>query len=374
MRGGHQDAFCTSVNEEGHKHFNKMAAKFARKYASFNQTQDGMLDWVNRDKIWEEAGRLANCPSPDVSPSPLTTESDTAAAADMVQRMGVPLAYTNNWSSGVRYTIRAGRPSRWGATLLSSKVRVTRHELLTLVCTRLDIPTPKESAPKWADIARVLTHLQLRCYGTLTTAHPARTFVGISPTQPRRRDFVRICGTDKGKTTCLSAQLLMFVKISGFTNDELDGGIRLPENLRNPKLKDQHTAVWALVRWLSPHPDALLRDKKMRPICPSPFDMNHALWKFTNLDSSRSSFPEFLPSRITGGKAIHEQLDMFDGSDLHARLACMQNEAFARYDLLQPESFQTFMNCTRVNQDQSSILETITIPFHDTSDSKFNFS
>ena len=112
IRGGHHDAFCTSVNEEGHKHFNKMAAKFARKYASFNQTQDGMLDWVNRDKIWEEAGRLANCPSPDVSPSPSTTESD--AAADMVKRLRVPLTYTNNWSSAVHYTIRAGRPSRWG--------------------------------------------------------------------------------------------------------------------------------------------------------------------------------------------------------------------------------------------------------------------
>jgi hypothetical protein len=165
----------------------------------------------------------------------------------------------------------------------------------------------------------------------------------------------------------------MFVEISGFTNDALDGGIRLPENLRNPKLKDKLSVVLALVRWLSPHPDALLRDKKLRPICPSPFDMNHALWKFTNLHSSRSSFPEFLPSRVTGGRAIHEQLDMFDGSDVRTRLRCMQNEAFARYDLLQPESFQTFMNCTRVNQDQSSILETITIPFHDTSDSKFNF-
>ncbi len=65
----------------------------------------------------------------------------------------------------------------------------------------------------------------------------------------------------------------MFIEVSGFG---VDSGIILPHHLRHPE-PNTSTVTLALVRWMSPHPDALLRDSEHRPLCPSPFDINHAL-------------------------------------------------------------------------------------------------
>ena len=358
MRGGHHDAFCTVVPEAGHKHFNKMAARFSRKYASLNQSQDGMLSWVNRQKVWSEVVRLSKrqqqavaTPSQNTVPPP---SQDTASTATtfMTKKLTTPLSYTEGWH-GKSFSIRHGRPGNWGSRLLSSKVRVTRHELLTLICQQLGTKEPER-----ADIERVLTNLHLRCYGTLKTTDPDRTFVGISTTQPRRRDFVRLGGHGKDpQTTCLSVQVIMFVKVSGFVKNPSEDELELPEELRHPP-SNYKNVVFTLIRWLSPHQDAILRDEQLRPICTTPFDINHALWKFSLLQSRRVSFN---PT----ANAFASQLHMFDGKDTASRLECAENEAFAYYDLIEPESLSTFMNCTRVNLDQNDIMETITFPFHD---------
>ena len=47
----------------------------------------------------------------------------------------------------------------------------------------------------------------------------------------------------------------------------------------------------------------------------------------------------------------------------HARQQSVDRESSARFDLLQPQTFETFLNCTVVNDDQNAILETITLPF-----------
>ena len=351
MRGGHHDAFCTVVPEAGHKHFNKMAARFSRKYASLNQSQDGMLSWVNRQKVWSEVVRLSKIQHQAVA----TPSQDTASTATtfMTKKLTTPLSYTEGWHCHT-YPMRQGRPCIWGTRLLSSKVRVTRHELLTLICQRLGIKKPER-----ADIERVLTNLHLQCYGTLKTTDPDRTFVGISTTQPRRRDFVRLGGHAKDTlTTCLSVQVIMFVKVSGFVKNPSEGELELPEELRHPP-SNYKNVVFTLIRWLSPHQDAILRDEQLRPICTTPFDINHALWKFSLLQSRRVSFN---PT----ANAFASQLHMFDGKDTASRLECAENEAFAYYDLIEPESLSTYMNCTRVNLDQNDIMETITFPFHDT--------
>ena len=45
------------------------------------------------------------------------------------------------------------------------------------------------------------------------------------------------------------------------------------------------------------------------------------------------------------------------------RFANAELERNALFDLLEPETFQKFVNCTIVNTDKQSILETITLPF-----------
>jgi len=58
-------------------------------------------------------------------------------------------------------------------------------------------------------------------------------------------------------------QLRLITNVSGFQQD--DNGITLPPPLRNPPT-NKTSVVLALVRWLSPHPDAQLRDSQQRPV------------------------------------------------------------------------------------------------------------
>ena len=140
----------------------------------------------------------------------------------------------------------------------------------------------------------------------------------------------------------------MFVRVSGF-----GVSIDLPDEMRNPPANDRD-ATLALVRWLSPHPNALLRDSELRPVCSAPFDINHALWKFTSLPHRRESFT---------GRLFSRQLHLFAGSDNATQRANADLLAYARYDFIQIQSIDKFMNCTLVDNDGSTILETVTLPF-----------
>ena len=130
-------------------------------------------------------------------------------------------------------------------------------------------------------------------------------------------------------------------------------GIVLPESLRNPYLKDR-SVEFAFIRWLSPHPNALIRDSKLRPICPPPLDINHALWTY----STR-------PRGALTAAVIRKHIDFYHGVTEDERNRSVRSESDAYFDLIQPECFQRFMNCTHVNMDTDThtILETITLPF-----------
>ena len=142
----------------------------------------------------------------------------------------------------------------------------------------------------------------------------------------------------------------MFVRISGF--GQL-AGVQLPEYLRNP-ITNTKSVVLAVVRWMSPHPRANLRDSASRPVCPSPFDINHSLWKFSTVARHRESMRR---------RNVEDQLSMFQGStDLEKRTHA-RSLARARYDLVQIASIDKFINCTTIDNDVNTILETVTLPF-----------
>ena len=141
----------------------------------------------------------------------------------------------------------------------------------------------------------------------------------------------------------------MFVEIEGFN----ENGITLPHHL-TPTTDGR--IILTLIRWLSPHPRAILRDKSLRPICPPPLDINHALWKFTETG---------LPRPLLTDVAITRNLNHYHGNDIVERKRAALLESRAFYDLIVPESIDYFMNCTRCDQETEdhNILETITIPF-----------
>ena len=241
---------------------------------------------------------------------------------------------------------QGGRPApMWGAQFLSSRVLVARNELLTLLRTGLSMN------PTWANILR-LTKLQWEFFGVaeLGTVEKRRKFVGVSTHSRGRRDFVRLSGSEDN--TVLSAQVIMFARISGFVQE----GIEVPESMRLPlnNTCTENSIVLCLVRWLSPHPEALVRDASMRPLCPPPFDSNHALWTFTKRQRRRAYFTDGMFAR---------QLHLFPGASVAERRQNAAAQLYASYAFVTLESIDSYMNCTSVVDDADCIMETITLPF-----------
>ena len=352
MRGGHAQAHCTAAVEAGHKLYIKKAAIFSRTFASHNDSQDEMLTWVLRRQTYDEVIAIAKREQNKDHHYGFSDSAD--AACDnrtpthnplMFKRLVQPLQYTTDWSA-VRMGPRQRIPTVWGDTLISNRVRLTRHEFLDLVCRNLGWESGQ------LNMVRVLQNLRYNCFGSLETCvdNTNRIFVGIRSTTPRRQDFVRIKGKPENNT-CLSARILMFVHISGFSDDP--DGITLPKEFRHPP-NNADNVIFALIRWLSPHPSSVLRDSKLRPVCPPPLDINHALWTF-----SKSTRP-MLTQRI-----IDKHYHYYECADMTTD-QCLNNiriEKKGNFDLVLPESFESYMNCTLVDNDQDTILETLTLPF-----------
>ena len=148
-------------------------------------------------------------------------------------------------------------------------------------------------------------------------------------------------------------QVQMFVKVSGLS----EAGVHVPSDLRESGSDtcSADSVILALIRWMTPHPLALSRDDKLRPLCPPPFDINHALWTFAKTQHRRPYFSDNLFAR---------QLDLFPGNDRNDRRHYANTLTHARYDLVELESIDTYMNCTFLdNNTDGGILETITLPF-----------
>jgi hypothetical protein len=354
MRGGHHAAFCTFLAEVSHKYNIKLPAKLARTYGSQNLSQDKMLQFMLTHEIYGAVIQLSTTiansicaleeqdsddieeQDPDVTAArpPATSTSVDRSPRDM-------LSYMKNWWR------RMEPPDQvWESVFLSKKARITRGEVLKVVCRKLEI------AQDQAGRARVLKHLHWECFGSIIEHAKddtlTRKFVGICSASPNRRDFVRI--KDPGGAddrTCLSCEIILFIKLSGFTPDS--GGVELPRKYRIP-LTNTDSVVFSLVRWLSPHPDAILRDSKLRPVCPSPLDINHALWRYTT--ENRPLLTQSI---------INRHLTYYPGPTIQDSVDNANLEREAMFDLVVPESFETFMNCTIT--DNNVVLETITLPF-----------
>ena len=339
---GHHGAACTCVAEAAHKHTIKSASRYVRTYGDRNRSQEGMLTWVQRDLLWstvlEINDRDNTTPTTESSSNPGDNNTPT-------HKLQEPLRLTDGWSSMLRVGVRP--PPVWAATFLSKRVLITREELVILLRTKLQMD------PTWENIT-LLARLQWECFGCVLigdTISGLRKVVGISSVSPKRRDFVRL-NTPEDEDTVYSVQVIMFVRVSGFTS----AGVTVPEFLRVPPNStcNRDQVTFALVRWLSPHPRALLRDDKRLPLCPPPFGTNHALWTFTKCTTARGYMSDHLFIR---------QLHMFPGSDRQTQRQRALSMRYARYDLIHIETIDVFMNCTRVNNDNDTIMETITLPF-----------
>ena len=218
-----------------------------------------------------------------------------------------------------------------------------------MVCGQLNMTNTRECRTS------LVKNLHWECYGVLSDSRGGlrRKFVGVDNSWSRRRDFVRLKGVENN--TCFSAELLMFVILTGFVENNRHG-IVLPRSQRQPSTNTE-SVEFALIRWLSPHRDSLIRDSQRRPIAPPPLDINHALWSY-----SRSTRNALTKNVIK--KHIH-----FYGDTQMKRDRVLKLESDAYFGLVPISSLLHFINCTSINTeiDTHTILETITIPFEETS-------
>ena len=325
--GGHHAAYNTATAESAHPDVIKTAAQFSQTRASFNETHERMLAYVCWQRLWKAAIERSEA---------AVVQPQTRARA--FNPLSFALPYTKDWHE-TEFN-RGLPPAYWKSTFISRHVLVTREELVSFLFDKLGISDSREN------FQSVVKNLQWQCYGAWSqrTADGTRSFVALNTksSSSSRRDFVRLRGTEAG--TALTASLQMFVKISGFGHGS---GIFLPSHMSH----EPDSCVFAVIRWLSPHPDALLRDSKSRPICSAPFDINHALWTFSKRGRVRSVF--------RNRANIRRQLQLFPGPD---RLTNAYKFQHAMYDMVQVQTIEHLINCTTID-DSNSILETLVLPF-----------
>ena len=88
---------------------------------------------------------------------------------------------------------------------------------------------------------------------------------------------------------------------------------------------------------------------------PSSVDINHALWRFSELPRTRTAFL---------GRHCSRQLHMFPGKDVEQQRASAFGLAHAWYDFVHISNIGNYMNCTSIDDDSDLILQSITLPFN----------
>ena len=221
---GHHGACCTCVGEAGHKLNIKSAARLSRTYGDKNETQDGMLAYVQNDELWGDVIDINNQEDDTSSTSAEDNDgsSDAGSArhsrppsvsiSDTLHKLCEPLDVVTGWSEVQPVN---GRPPRtWGATFLSKRLLIARTELVTLVRTALGMPSTREN------ITLLTTQVQWECFG-VAVLHDAdghrRKVVGVSSTAPERRDFVRIAGTEHNTALTVQVCLVTYTSRIGIT-------------------------------------------------------------------------------------------------------------------------------------------------------------
>jgi len=325
--GGHHGAYNTATAEATHPGLIKSPSKFSQTRASLNETHEGMLAYVCWQTLWKAAIERSQ-----------RVVVRRPARRPTLKPLSIPLPYTKHWSS-TRFQ-RGRPPLNWMSTFLSKHVLITRAELVEFFLHNLGMDHSTEN------FRTVVQQLQWECYGSWSPRTPdgKRQFVGFSD-KSSRRDFARLRGSEAG--TALTAEIQMFVEVSGFGHGS---GVFLPSHLRYPD-ENHYSCIFAVVRWLSPHPDALLRDSQSQPICPPPFDINHALWRYSKRANQR---------RVFGNRAnIIRQSHLFPGPN---RVVNAYNLSRAMYDMVDVRTIEHVINCTPID-DSTNILETLILPF-----------
>ena len=154
-----------------------------------------MLTAFNRQTLYEAVEKyrvdLKRSAEPVCVPQLSSTVNSDRHAREIV-KLWYPLPYGTTWAQDLGQRTS----TRWRTQFLSSKVLITRGELVTFLYDKLwDAAAPAQRPPYRVMCNRLTRELTWEFYGSLSIAsehHNPRKFVGFDPHLPVRRDFVRI--------------------------------------------------------------------------------------------------------------------------------------------------------------------------------------
>ena len=229
--------------------------------------------------------------------------------------------------------------------ILHHEVRLTRLELLDLMCTKLGLPTTTNSYTlletlDWS-FGQKLTMSDGETYWSTDSQY---SFVTDSSSCRRRRDniilhgsylaeFKLSDGTKVKRKTALCCQTICFVTVSN-VKDALKN-VQMPDDIKTEIDEEYDSLTLLLARWFEPHPTATERDWEHLPICPGIFKINHCLWRYAQTERPRKVLWESgEPTEV-----FHDQSFMF-GKNPKQQLDRLQNESHAYYGLIKLSSIK----------------------------------
>lgn len=258
---------------------------------------------------------------------------------------------------------------------LHPELRMARFELLDLLCNQFQLPKTPASYV-------LLQHLEFRFGQQLvrtdgniywaTDSQYFRTLGGATPR--RRRDILCVHGfetvtkrqTDGSRTlvkNALCCQAVCFLVLRGVSTFLHPRGRLPPEVLQRVSVVDD-TLTFVIGRWFEPHPDAVERDSKSRPVCPGQLYINHCLWRFAITPRHRHALFRRDGERYT--LAVERQLTTF-GQTRVAQHQCLLNEKHSYFCLLYPDTITgtasmcpLFVTGTSI-PDPNTWLQTVTL-------------
>ena len=316
----------TEAAESYHKRCMVLPCVRVRHYGTHNHTFNAMHKYLQRDLLFTSLKR-------DITVFvPTRCDAPNAFARTFVTGTGKPLMHVVDGSL-VPVTIGQRVESvDTQSRILHRHVRIGRVELFDMVCAELLLPQSRRS---YTRLGRLRWGFHQRIKMSDGTVYWATDTDYAVSSHRRRRDafLMKEPETERAmlpngdyvtRTTAMCCQAICFVTIGGLTAEFGRGIINGIEG---------DSCTFALVRWFQAHPAARERNDLHLPMCPSPFNINHALWQYAETQSFRSLLICSFSGRPT--RHFEEQSFMF-GETRDEQLTCLHGEKRAYYGLIKP--------------------------------------
>ena len=346
IAGGSFGVHCTQSAEAVHKICMKLTSSRVR-HLHVNKTQSSMLKYLTNFCSFEELKKEFPCFRPPV-----------VRARRISSGVWMPLyRFTEDTSGDIEQVSMSEGVSftnvRFQSKILHRDVRITRSELLDLLCIYFEMPQARESYIHLQSLRYHFGQKLIHEDGEVYWATETDYTYGTANNHRRRRDIVMLKGSVHKKYTtrsglpllrrnALCCEMMCFLRVS---------------NLHSlPLPRAQNHVTLALVRWFEPHSSCPQRDQQHRPVCPGPLNINHCLWRYAITGTNRKA----LVTRNDDPTAGFRRQSYMFGNTPREQLRALALEKQQYFGLINPSSITEKVNITPCFQSGTSEFDTTT--------------